>query len=143
MIGTRNALFNSHILGNIIYLNVLGNEMIVLNSIDDARELLDKRGPSYSNRPRAVFVTDMLVLISLHSTIMHDECFLFPRRLGWKYAMILLPYGDRLRTQRRMMQQVFNSNATKELEPMQKEQTHILLKKLLDDDSCFFEAIKR
>ena len=57
--------------------------------------------------------------------------------------MILLPYGDRLRAQRRMMQQVFNSNAIKDLEPMQKEQTHILLKSLLNDDSCFFEAIKR
>lgn len=57
--------------------------------------------------------------------------------------MILLPYGDRLRAQRRMVQQVFNSNAIKDLEPMQKEQTNLFLRSLLDDDNCFFEAIKR
>ena len=45
--------------GNIFYLNVLGNEMIVLNSVDDARELFDKKGTSYSNRPRGVFVTEV------------------------------------------------------------------------------------
>ena len=47
--------------GDIIYLKVLGNEMIVLNSIDDVRELFDKKGASNSNRPRGVFATEMSV----------------------------------------------------------------------------------
>ena len=63
--------------GNIIYLNVLGNKLIVLNSIDDARELLDKRGAQYSNRPRAVFAADMSVtLFSYHIARANIDTFL-------------------------------------------------------------------
>lgn len=37
--------------GNIIYLSVFGRPIIVINSVEDARELLDKRGALYSERP--------------------------------------------------------------------------------------------
>ena len=40
--------------GNIFYFNVLGNHIIALNSIDDARELPDKRGALNPIRPRSM-----------------------------------------------------------------------------------------
>ena len=45
--------------GDIIYLNVLGNDVIVLNSVEDAREIMDKRGALHSDRPRSIFNGEM------------------------------------------------------------------------------------
>ena len=38
--------------GEIISVNMLGRQMIILNSLEDAKELLQKRGYNYSDRPR-------------------------------------------------------------------------------------------
>ena len=37
---------------DILYLNVLGRDIIVLNSVQAANDLLDKRGANYVDRPR-------------------------------------------------------------------------------------------
>jgi len=39
---------------DILYLNVLGRPIIVINSTKVAHELLDKRGANYADRPRFV-----------------------------------------------------------------------------------------
>ena len=46
-------------LGGIIYLNVLGKSMIVINDLKIARDLMDKRGSIYSDRPRLVLFCEM------------------------------------------------------------------------------------
>ena len=46
-------------LGGIIYLHLFGRPLIVLNDLKIARELLDKRGSIYSDRPRFVFHSEM------------------------------------------------------------------------------------
>lgn len=37
--------------------------MIILNSIESARELLEKRGANYSDRPRLVLLQELLVFV--------------------------------------------------------------------------------
>jgi hypothetical protein len=37
--------------GDVIHLSILGRPMIVLNSVEAAVELLEKRGSNYSDRP--------------------------------------------------------------------------------------------
>lgn len=39
---------------DILYLNVLGRPIIVINSVKVAHDLLDKRGANYASRPRFV-----------------------------------------------------------------------------------------
>lgn len=39
---------------DILYFNVLGRPIIVLNSVKAAHDLLDKRGANYASRPRFV-----------------------------------------------------------------------------------------
>jgi len=54
MVGTRIQVLglNSYfIIGNLIYSNVLGIDMIIINSETVARELLGKRSAIYSDRP--------------------------------------------------------------------------------------------
>ena len=40
--------------GDVLYLSVLGNRMIILGSYEAASELLDKRSYNYSDRPQPV-----------------------------------------------------------------------------------------
>lgn len=49
--------------GEIVYVHVLGRPMIILNSFDAAKELLEKRGVNYSDRPRLVFIQEMYFLV--------------------------------------------------------------------------------
>jgi len=48
---------------DILYFNVLGRPIIVLNSVEAAHELLDKRGANYADRPRFVLFE---VYVPLH-----------------------------------------------------------------------------
>lgn len=56
--GTRVLLFvltNGHLdllnLGNILYLRVFNKKIVILNSLEDAIELLERRSKIYSSRP--------------------------------------------------------------------------------------------
>ena len=49
--------------GDVIYFHALGKSIVVLNSVQAATDLLDKRGAIYSDRPRLVLFVDMSVLI--------------------------------------------------------------------------------
>ena len=46
-------------IGDVVYTTICGKPVIVLNSIDAARDLMDKRGANYSDRPRVVAFNEM------------------------------------------------------------------------------------
>ena len=46
-------------LGDVIYTSLFGRPVVVLNSIDAVRDLLDKRGSNYSSRPKSVLYDDL------------------------------------------------------------------------------------
>lgn len=39
------------IIGDLVHLKVFGQDMVIVNNVDDARELFDKRSAIYSSRP--------------------------------------------------------------------------------------------
>ena len=45
--------------GDVIYLSVVGRPIVVLNSAEAARDLMDKRSANYSDRPRIVVIGEM------------------------------------------------------------------------------------
>jgi hypothetical protein len=45
--------------GDIIHIHVFGRPMIVLSTFAAARELMDKRGRNYSDRPRQVYTSEL------------------------------------------------------------------------------------
>ena len=53
---------NLYIEGNIFYLNLMGRHTVVINSIEIARELLDRKGATFSDRPHSVLIGDLYVL---------------------------------------------------------------------------------
>ncbi|KAL1936980.1 hypothetical protein VTO73DRAFT_2440 [Trametes versicolor] len=69
--------------GPLIYLNVLGQSIIIVDSYDTARELLDKRSKNYSGRPDSV-----MTRLAMSSD-----------------SILMLPYGKSLRHRRRIFHQ--------------------------------------
>ncbi|THH07845.1 hypothetical protein EW145_g3103 [Phellinidium pouzarii] len=45
--------------GDVIYINIFGRPVIVLNKVEHAIELMDKQGAAYSDRPRMVYLNEI------------------------------------------------------------------------------------
>ncbi|KAI0676963.1 cytochrome P450 [Trametes maxima] len=74
--------------GDIMSVTLLGKPVVILNSSKHASEMLDKKSSIYSSRASVPVGGEML---------------------GWSRAMVLAPYGDRLREMRKMHARVFGS----------------------------------
>ncbi|KAF8073651.1 cytochrome P450 [Lyophyllum atratum] len=97
--------------GDIMHLNVLGRITIVINSVDRAVELLEKRSPNYSDR-KLMRVFDLM---------------------GWTLALSMLPYGKRFQTHRRMFQQHFKKDVATTYKPLQLREARLLVQHLVKD----------
>ena len=80
-------------IGDVIYVNVLGQEMIILNSSEAAVELFDKRSANYSDRPVAMMAGEIM---------------------GWNQSLALVRYGPRFREYRKYMNKVIGTRASME-----------------------------
>ena len=61
-------------LGNLIYVKILNQEVIIVNSYDDAEALLDKRSRIYSDRPYLATTVPWVLLSFLYSiTLIHIQ----------------------------------------------------------------------
>ena len=96
--------------GDVMYTNVCGQDMIILNSAEAALELLEKRSATYSDRPRLPML-DLSVNIPLFC--MHDipfEHLHFRMQYLWQFSV--MRYGPIWRLHRRTFHQHFNQNAS-------------------------------
>ncbi|CAE6452922.1 unnamed protein product [Rhizoctonia solani] len=98
---------------NIISLNLLGQVIIVLNSVKDANELLVKRALQYSNRIQVPMLSS-------------------PRLTGWGNGTALLNYGDRLRRQRKITHEVLQRHTLKSIWPAMVKQTRMSMQRIPD-----------
>lgn len=78
--------------GDIVYSRVLGQHIIIIGSIDVARELLDRRSATYSDRP----------------FLQANEEF------GTSFNTAYLPYGETLRVHRKLFHQTIGAEASAE-----------------------------
>ncbi|THH08829.1 hypothetical protein EW145_g2435 [Phellinidium pouzarii] len=108
--------------GDVIFASVLGRPMLVVNSVAAARDLLEKKGAIYSDRPR------MYVLGEL---------------MGWSNTLPFLSYGERFRTHRRMMHQYFSPHAVKAFRTIQSGQVHDFLRRVLIRPENFRKDVHR
>ncbi|KAF9459534.1 cytochrome P450 [Collybia nuda] len=107
--------------GDVMYLHVLGRPLVVLNSVQAAVDLLDKRSANYSDRPR----------------------FLPFELMGWNATMALLPYGKQLRRHRRMVQQYLASSKCLDYQPIQRREARSLLQNLLRNSDSREHCLRR
>ncbi|KAF8139506.1 cytochrome P450, partial [Mycena galopus ATCC 62051] len=105
---------------DLVHASALGQHVVVVNSVKTAVELFDKRSHIYSDRP-------VMAMVKL---------------MGWDFNLGLLPLGDRWRVQRRMFQQHFRRDVSRNYRPVQIKKVHQLLRGLLSSPDEFRELIK-
>ncbi|KAJ8690632.1 hypothetical protein PTI98_012043 [Pleurotus ostreatus] len=108
--------------GDVVYARLLGKEMIILNTLQAARDLLEKRSAIYSDRPRSVLLEELM---------------------GWQDATTNMRYGPRFRKHRRFAQQTFNRGAVRSYQPLQHQEMGILLNSFASDPTSFVQHFRR
>ncbi|PFH47781.1 hypothetical protein AMATHDRAFT_87514 [Amanita thiersii Skay4041] len=83
--------------GDIIYLQTLGQPLVILNSLKVINDLFEKRSTIYSDRPRMIMANELM---------------------GWDWDLVHMPYSDRWRQHRRVFHQQFQSRAIPEYHPV-------------------------
>lgn len=63
--------------------------------------------------------------------------------MGWSASLSFLPYGDRWRRQRRLMQRYFGAQAVQMFRPVQQARVRAFLRELLGDPDNFANSINR
>ncbi|OSC99371.1 CyP450 monooxygenase [Trametes coccinea BRFM310] len=107
--------------GELVYLNVVGQRMVILGTHEAAVELLEKRSSIYSDRNESTMVS----------------------LTGWEWLMTTLTYGSWWRRHRRAFHQFFTPTALDPYGPMQELEAHRLAHRLVKDPEHFLTHIRR
>ncbi|KAF8135168.1 CyP450 monooxygenase [Boletus edulis] len=95
--------------GDLLYIEILGQKILVINSEQVAEDLLDKRSQNYSDRPQVPMVTLM----------------------GWEFNVGFIPYGPSWRKHRKAMHQALNQTAMLGYRGIQLNKVHQLVRNIL------------
>ena len=110
-------------IGEITYINVLGQEMIVLNSSKAAVEILDKRSANYSDRPVIMMCGEIV---------------------GWNRSLALTQYGPRFREFRKYMSKLIGSRVSMErFTPLQERETAKFVARVMADPGSLVQQIRK
>jgi cytochrome P450 len=96
--------------GDVFSFEVLGQRIMVLNSLEVAQDLFEKRSANYSDRPRMPMMLELM---------------------DFGHIFGLLPYGQWWRRHRRSFNEHFHANAVCKYHPVQARETRAFLNKLL------------
>nr|BED43007.1 cytochrome P450 monooxygenase [Trametes versicolor] len=113
-----NALSDKY--GDMVYMDILGQPMLILGSHHIALDLLEKRSALYSDRVRSAMV-DLA---------------------GFDWLLATMPYGPWWRRHRRAFHQFFNPTAIVELRSIQRTQVGHFLNRLINTPDDFYEHIR-
>ncbi|KAI5920400.1 cytochrome P450 [Camillea tinctor] len=108
--------------GEIFTLKFGRSYWVILNSRRVAQELLEKRAAIYSSRQKLPMAHDIVS--------------------GGK-RMLLMPYGDQWRRQRRIMHQILNSSQRRTFEPFQDIESKALMYHLLTQSTPWYLCLGR
>ncbi|KAF8637102.1 hypothetical protein AX17_003006 [Amanita inopinata Kibby_2008] len=108
--------------GDIVYIRLFQQPVVILNGLQVARDILEKRGSIYSDRPRFV---------------------LFSELMGWASASTHVRYGPRFRKHRRFVNLTFNQRAIPRLRPLQVQEALILIDGLVHSPDSYLQHFRR
>ncbi|KZS94052.1 cytochrome P450 [Sistotremastrum niveocremeum HHB9708] len=104
--------------GDVVGVKILGKRLVIFNSYQAAKEVLDKKSSIFSSRPR-------LPLVDMNS--------------DWSLSLLLLPYGSDFQTSRKFMNSAVNPNAVREAQPAIQEQARVMLYRLWKEGPQFHQ----
>ncbi|OSX56954.1 hypothetical protein POSPLADRAFT_1158493 [Postia placenta MAD-698-R-SB12] len=109
--------------GDIVFAKLFKTPTLVINSLQVAQELLDKRSSKYSYRPDFILLSDLM---------------------GWDCVITHMTYGDRFRKHRRWISNAFqDKHSLGSYRPLQRREAYMLLSGLLQSPELFRSHIKR
>ncbi|KAF8882087.1 cytochrome P450 [Infundibulicybe gibba] len=111
----------SKIYGDIMYLNICGKSIVVLDSTRRTTELLERRSSTYSDRPPLPMLADLMKS---------------------DFLLAIMPYGARWRRHRRLFREHFHVNAVSKYNPVQSHETKVFLRRLLQSPGNLREHIR-
>lgn len=106
---------------DILSVNILGQNVIILNSVQVAQDLLGRRGANYCDRPRFVLFEVM----------------------GWGKTLTFLRWGADFRMHRQILQNNFTQSNIARYRPIQLRETAVMLNGLLDSEQEWDNIIRR
>lgn len=106
---------------DVLSFNILGQPVIVLNTVQAAVDLLDKRGAKYCDRPRFVLFEVM----------------------GWSKTLTFLRWGPAFRMHRKILQKSFQKSNVIQYRPLQERETQILLKGIMNAPEQWETLLRR
>jgi len=110
-------------IGEITYINALGQEMIILNSSKAAVEILEKRSANYSDRPVIMMCGEIV---------------------GWNRSLALTQYGPRFREFRKYMSRLIGTRASMEkFAPLQERETAKFVARVMADPGSLVDQIRK
>ncbi|KAF8586653.1 cytochrome P450 [Ramaria rubella] len=107
--------------GDIVYLEVYGNPMVIVNSASVAGDLFEKRSNIYSDRSEYTMMNDLM---------------------GFGWAFGLMRYGDLWRRYRKAFHQEFFSTSVVKYHDIQTRQTRGLLRRFHETPGDFAKHIR-
>ncbi|KAJ3514436.1 hypothetical protein NLJ89_g2382 [Agrocybe chaxingu] len=108
--------------GPVLYLNILGQPMIVLNTHKAATDLLDRRSAIYSDRPRDIVGGEML---------------------SGSHLMVLSAYNDRWRRIRRAAHDILSASVIAKFQALQRTEATLFLDDMLNAPEKWQEHFDR
>ncbi|PBK93430.1 cytochrome P450 [Armillaria gallica] len=109
--------------GDIVSVSVLGRRMVVINSVQTAIDILDKKGAIYSDR----------LMVAMGGEL-----------VGWKNGFVLMPYGSRFRDSRKRVHQILGTNAAfKQFLPIVELEARRFLKRVSGKPDDLFREIQK
>ncbi|KZT68589.1 cytochrome P450 [Daedalea quercina L-15889] len=106
---------------DVIYLNLAGTPVVILNSADAAYELFERRSALYSDRPKMTMLNDLV---------------------GCDWHFVFMGYGNRWRERRRVFHQYFHPSAAMQHRPRALRGARFLLNCLLDAPDDFMGHLR-
>ncbi|GKT44721.1 tryptamine 4-monooxygenase [Colletotrichum spaethianum] len=106
---------------DVLYFNVLGQDVVVLNSVRAAVDLLDRRGANYCDRPRFVLFEEM----------------------GWRKTLTFLRWGPDFRVHRSILQKSFSRTNIMAYRELQQREALTLVNGIVRDPESWETALRR
>ncbi|KAK7058891.1 hypothetical protein VNI00_001515 [Paramarasmius palmivorus] len=129
--------------GDLIYIRVFGNPILVLNSAQAISDLLDKRSGNYSSRP-VRFELEQFALLGSSLTLFATRTMVV-ELIGWNWLFSTMTYGSMWKRHRNLFLKHFpmNVEGTTKYHPIQITETHTLLRNLLESPQKFSFHVRR
>ncbi|KAG2148122.1 cytochrome P450 [Suillus clintonianus] len=108
--------------GDISHVEVLGQHIMVVNSVKTAMDMLEKKSTVYSGRPVLPMAGELV---------------------GWKHSLPLISYGDRFRQHRKNLHRIIGSRAALEVyNPIEDIETRRFLKRVFETPDQLQEHVR-